>query len=107
MNREPNHTCKACGVRYWACNDCDAKEFKSWRAIACCPEHYQAYLVLWEYDGKKIDKECAASYLKELGAEEWVNAPSKNLIDEILAENEKNDVPTTKRRTRKQTETEK
>lgn len=104
FDKKPNHTCKACGAQYWACDACDAKKFVSWRAVACCPEHYQAYLVLWEYGNKKIDKERAASFLKEIGAEDWVNAPSKNLIDEILENNVKIDTPAVKRRTRKKAE---
>jgi hypothetical protein len=84
MDRVPNHTCKACGIAYWACNDCDAKHFIAWRAIACTPEHYQAYMILWEYGRGQISKDDARMHLKSFGAENWVNAPSKSLIDEIM-----------------------
>jgi hypothetical protein len=40
--REPNHTCKHCGKRYWACNDCD--KIHSWKAACCSFECYQKYV---------------------------------------------------------------
>lgn len=95
MNHEPNHQCKVCGKRYWACNDCDSKNFIAWRAVACCPEHYQAYLVLWEYGNGKADAVNAKEMLERLGAGEWVNdSPAKELIEKILAtEPEKKEEP--------------
>lgn len=54
-NRTPNHICKyskcnlgtdangnRCRKHYYACPDCD--RLHSWRAVACCPEHYAAYM---------------------------------------------------------------
>lgn len=85
IGRQPNHKCKACGVMYYACNDCDTKKFISWRAAACCPEHYQVYITLFDYDKGDIDKATARERLEEFGVGEWVDAPSQKLIDEIFA----------------------
>lgn len=52
--KKPNHICKyskcdlgtdengnKCRKQYWACDKCD--KLYSWRAVACCPEHFAAY----------------------------------------------------------------
>lgn len=95
MGHEPNHQCKVCGKKYWACNDCDSKNFISWRAVACCPEHYQAYIVLWEFGNGTVDAANAKEMLEQLGAGEWVDdSPAKELIEKILAtETEKKEEP--------------
>lgn len=105
MDRTPNHICKACGVAYWACNDCDSKKMITWRAIACCPEHFQAYTVLWEYGQQKISKDDAKLMLEQFGAGEWVNAPGQKLLDEIFAVKEINVEKTApvKKRSKKKT----
>jgi hypothetical protein len=84
----------------------------SWRAVACTPEHYQAYMLLWEYGDKQISKEDAAKQLKSFGADKWVNSPSKALIDEIFVTEEHaeanniEEVTAPKRRAKKKTVTE-
>ena len=106
MDKKPNHICKACGAAYWACNDCDSKKMITWRAVACCPEHFQAYVTLWEYNNQKISKEEARNVLAQFGAGEWVNTPSQKLIDEIFVDTTSNveKVPSVKKRARKKTE---
>lgn len=51
MKKKPNHICRYSGCtlgenntpkHYYACNFCDASE--SWKAIACCREHYDLYI---------------------------------------------------------------
>lgn len=51
----PNHTCKysKCGKRYYACDGCE--KIGSWRIVACCPEHYQAYILEIEEKEKIIE----------------------------------------------------
>ena len=41
---EPNLICKysECKIPYFSC--ANAIERQSWRGVACCPEHYQAYV---------------------------------------------------------------
>ena len=42
MGHRPNHTCKVCGKRYFACPD--ANKYSSWRAVACSPSCYTKYM---------------------------------------------------------------
>lgn len=51
MDKPINHWCKICGKGYYACNDCDSRNYITWRAVACTPEHFQAYMILHAYDG--------------------------------------------------------
>lgn len=51
MRKKPNHICRYSGCtlgedggrkHYYACNYCDASE--SYKALACCREHYDLYI---------------------------------------------------------------
>lgn len=51
MRKKPNHICRYSGCtlgedggrkHYYACNYCDASE--SYKAVACCREHYDLYI---------------------------------------------------------------
>lgn len=42
MGHRPNHTCKVCGKKYFACPD--ANKYSSWRAVACSPSCYTQYM---------------------------------------------------------------
>ena len=51
MKKKPNHICKYSGCtlgedggrkHYYACNYCDSTE--SYKALACCREHYDLYI---------------------------------------------------------------
>lgn len=89
MNKIHNHWCKVCGSGYYACNDCDKQRFIAWRAVACTPEHFQAYMILHEYSGGGIDKKQAKNILETLvNLEELENypEPSRSTIKEIFAE---------------------
>jgi hypothetical protein len=44
-----NHTCRMCGIKYYACDTCDKNGIFHWRSVACCFEHFQEYI-------KKIEK---------------------------------------------------
>lgn len=92
MNKEINHWCKVCGVGYFACNDCDRKEFITWRSVACSPKHFQAYCVLHDYDSGKVEKETAKEHLESLldvGVLENYPEPVGGLLKEIFAKDEK------------------
>lgn len=92
MNKTINHWCKVCGAGYFACNECDRKDFITWRAIACTPEHFQAYMTLHEYDGGNIGKEEAKEILEtlvDIEAMENYPEPAKGLLMTIFAVEEK------------------
>ena len=92
MNKKINHWCKVCGVGYYACNDCDRKDFITWRAVACTPEHFQAYMTLHDFDGGKIGKEEAKTFLEtlvDIGEMENYPEPARDLLVKIFAKEEK------------------
>lgn len=94
-NKKWNHICKVCGTKYWACNDCSSKVFQSWRAVACCAEHYQVYMMLWEYDNGTVEKQTVKDLLIDNGVEDWVNeSPSKEIINKVLADDDVKPVET-------------
>lgn len=84
-----NHWCRICGKGYYACDDCDTKKFITWRAIACTPEHFQAYMILHGYDGSKESKENAKDMLSSLidiNSIEDYPETTRNLLNTIFAE---------------------
>ena len=86
---EINHWCRICGKGYHACDDCDLKNFITWRAIACTPEHFQAYTILHEYDGSEESKEKAKDMLKSLSDVQAIGdypETTRRLLNEIFAE---------------------
>lgn len=94
MNKEINHWCKVCGTGYYACNACDRKDMIMWRAVACKPEHFQAYTVLCQFSDGSISKEQAKDYLESLvDVEELVNypEPTKGQLMEILSVDKPNE----------------
>lgn len=89
MDKLINHWCKVCGSGYHACNECDRRDFITWRAIACTPEHFQAYTILHEYSSGKMQKEVAKKYLEALvdrTVMENCPDPARRLFAEIFAE---------------------
>ena len=87
-NHKPNHRCLACGIEYWACDNCDKKISKTWRAACCTEEHYKAYYAMWQYGQGLISKEEAREVLAPQDALSWEKAPGRALIEEIMGEPE-------------------
>lgn len=85
---EPNHTCRICGKSYFACDTCDAKIGKSWRAVACTAEHYDIYYALWRYNYGEITEDEIKAILTEAKANTWKNSPSYGKIVELIGEPE-------------------
>lgn len=84
-----NHSCKVCGVGYNACDTClKERNFTPWRAIACIQEHFQVYMVLFEYGSGTLSKAGAKQILSKVDISGWENYPEHNrvVIAEILAE---------------------
>ena len=89
---EYNHFCKICGKGYNACDTCiNQKNYAAWRAIACTQDHYQAYMVLYEYGNGTLKKADAKEMLSKVDIEGWEGyaAHKRDVIAEILAEDEK------------------
>ena len=81
-----NHTCRACGGHYFACDACDQRLGKSWRAMYCCEEHRQAYQDMIAYVRGTITKAQAKEALEKYGAQDWTESTSYPTICEIFAE---------------------
>lgn len=89
---EYNHFCKICGKGYNACDTCvNQKDYAAWRAIACTQDHFQAYMVLYEYGNGTLKKADAKEMLSKVDIEGWEGyaAHNKDIIAEILSEDEK------------------
>ena len=87
-----NHSCKICGKGYNACDTCiNQKKYAAWRAIACTQDHFQAYMVLYEYGNGTLKKADAKEMLSKVDIEglEGYAAHNKDAIAEILSEDEK------------------
>ena len=87
-----NHFCKICGKGYNACDTCiNQKNYAAWRAIACTQDHFQAYMVLYEYGNGTLKKADAKEMLSKVDIEGWEGyaAHNKDIIAEILSEDEK------------------
>ena len=87
-----NHFCKVCGKGYNACDTCvNQKNYAAWRAIACTQDHFQAYMVLYEYGNGTLKKADAKEMLSKVDIEGWEGyaAHNRDVIAEILAEDEK------------------
>lgn len=83
-NHKPNHKCLACGKEYYACDSCDKKINKTWRAACCAEGHYQAYYAMWQYAHGQLDRSAAREILAAQDALSWEKAPGRALIEEIM-----------------------
>jgi hypothetical protein len=83
---EPNHTCRICGKPYFACDTCDAKIGKTWRAVTCTAEHYDVFLALWKYTYGQMSEDGIKEILLDARANTWVNSPSYDLIIKLIGE---------------------
>ena len=83
---EPNHTCRICGKPYFACDTCDAKIGKTWRAVTCTAEHYDVFLALWKYTYGQMSEDGVKEILLDAKANTWVNSPSYDLIIKLIGE---------------------
>ena len=87
-----NHFCKICGKGYNACDTCiNQKNYAAWRAIACTQDHFQVYMVLYEYGNGTLEKADAKGMLSKVNIEGWEGyaAHNRDVIAGILSEDEK------------------
>lgn len=83
---EPNHTCRICGKPYFACDTCDAKIGKTWRAVACTAEHYDVFLAMWKYTYGQMSEEGIKKILTDAKANTWTASPSYDAIIALIGE---------------------
>lgn len=88
---EPNHTCRICGKPYFACDTCDAKIGKTWRAVTCTAEHYDVFLALWKYNYGQMSEDGIKQILTEAKANTWTGSPSYELIISLIGEPKEED----------------
>lgn len=96
-----NAVCDICGKSYHVCATCkDVLSFKPWRTITDTPQHYKIFLAISDYTRTK-DKVKAKADLKncDLSELETFNNDIKNVIREILEEQEKTKISSKKRNT--------
>ena len=85
---KPNHTCRICGKKYFACDTCDEKIGKTWRAVACTAEHYDIYYALWRYNYGEITEDEIKKILTDAKANTWKDSPSRDIIIKLIGEPE-------------------
>ncbi|MCR1842526.1 hypothetical protein [Murimonas intestini] len=83
-----NTICAICGKGYHICKSCQGtKTFSSWRTVTDTPGHFKIYTLIHAYHYGRLDREEAASQLKECdlsGLTEFV-PEIRAIIEEILA----------------------
>lgn len=96
MQREPNHICKYSGCtlgengspkRYYACVYCSRTE--SWRAMACCKEHYNLYIqeVLDNREkGKEVDTLPDRIDMTKEEVKDLMKRPEEEVLEEAKEE---------------------
>lgn len=72
--QKPNHECRICGKKYFACISCD--KLNHWKSVACCPEHYADYVELVTNERNKTDVK------EETTSKKNIN----NIVDEVVVE---------------------
>ena len=83
-DRTPNHTCLICDTKYYACDDCDSKIGKLWRALCCSPLHYQIHFIVIGLRDKTMNENEAKSFLNHLCVSDKDIEFLKENIQEIL-----------------------
>ena len=83
-NQTPNHTCIVCGEKYFACDDCDRKFGKSWRAVCCSPLHYQIHMIVVGLKDGSLSQEEVKTFCKHLEITDEIIQSLKPSIQNIL-----------------------
>jgi hypothetical protein len=99
MEKELNHECIICGVKYHHCDSCNQiSTFTPWRVICDTAEHYQIYMVILDYQSNTITKEEAKEQLNTNGVTlnsiESFKDSTKGILKEILADDIQEDIVT-------------
>lgn len=74
MANTPNHICKICGEKYYACEGCDQRNH--WKSVTCSPECFKKWVkIIEERDNPKPIK---------VEVEQSVEIIEEEIIDEIV-----------------------
>lgn len=93
MTQELNGICSVCGNKYHVCQICEQRkgQWESWKLITDTSEHYQIFVILRDYDSKRITKGQAKELLSsyDLSQKETWNPSIKKILNKIFAEQKK------------------
>ena len=86
MKIKANRKCYFCGKPYFACDS--SLQLGSWKASCCCPEHYQAWMIVLAVQEKSMTPSEALEALKRINikpstASDAVGA--KSILDAAFA----------------------
>ena len=92
MEKDLNHECIICGVKYHHCDSCNQMStFTPWRVICDTSEHYQTFMVIKDYQSNIITKDEAKEQLDIIGVTvndiESFKDSVKDILHDILVEN--------------------
>lgn len=85
-----NHYCVVCGIGYHACDTCNKeKTFMPWRTLTDTMEHFKVFMILKDYNNKRIDRAKAKALLSniDLSGRENFTDGVKKLLSDIYSEN--------------------
>ena len=72
------NNCQICGKEYDCCPDCLRRG--TWKAITCCPEHYQIHHILREYREDILTAKEATERLADCGITDGMEL---NLLESV------------------------
>lgn len=94
MSKELNGTCVICGNKYHICKICDERKdsWESWKLLTDTSEHYQIFVILRDYDSKRITAEQARELLSsyDLSQKETWNLSIKKILNKIFGKQKNN-----------------
>ena len=82
-SKKPNHICKVCGVKYYACESCDKN--KTYKSMCESENHYKIYNIVIMYTRGVYSKEQAMNALShcDLSDMNTYKESIVKIIDEI------------------------
>lgn len=89
MSEKINHWCVICGRGYHACDACNkTTNYTPWRSLADSQEHFQIFMILRDYNNKRIGKSEAKKLLSgmDLSGMDSFKAGARTVLEEILKE---------------------
>lgn len=89
MSEKINHWCIICGKGYYACDACSRiKNFTPWRTLADSAPHFQIYMIIRDYNNKKLSRQEARDALlkTDLSDMDSFKESARTALSEILKE---------------------
>lgn len=82
-----NHWCVLCGAGYHSCDLCNSqKTFTPWRTLTDTLEHFQIFMILKDYNNRRIDRKEAVELLSafDLSDRETYKDSAKSVLADIF-----------------------